>query len=198
VSMLRDEDLARLETAWRTQQAPIVGKLLPGLTDARREELEAAHDVVVPAELRRWWGWHDGVLGGGRRGGSDSVIGAPWNFLSLEEALDVRRFQLERDPGPFPRSAELWNGEWAPWWLPVFKAGSAHFFADLSASTDGGVPMHLWAQQPDDPFTAVFASLGEMIRCCATGIERRHFAWVSDLQEWEISDSISADAMRLL
>ncbi|MDI6105955.1 SMI1/KNR4 family protein [Actinoplanes sp. NEAU-A12] len=197
--MLRDEDLVRLEAVWRAQGAPIADSLAPGLSGDDLAELEAEHGLVVPAELRLWWGWHDGVVGGGRRGGSLSAIGAgPWHFLSLGEALDVRRFHIALDPSPFPESVDDWNGEWASWWLPVFKAGSACCFADLSTATDSGVSIHLWAQQPDDPFTPMFASFGEMVEASADGIERGYFTWRRDLREWEISDALSADAMRLL
>ncbi|WP_433792049.1 SMI1/KNR4 family protein [Actinoplanes sp. CA-252034] len=193
--MLGDDDLARLEAAWRSQGSPIADELAPGLTDARRAELEAETGLVLPGELRRWWGWHDGVREGCWV--SESRIGAgAWLFLSLEEAIEAWRERVEWS-GSFPENRENWNGEWAPWWFPVVSGHTAFLFADLSSATDDAVPIHLWAQQPTGVFTPVVASFGEVVRGWAEGIERGFFVWSQEDEEWDIPFNVPPEIRKL-
>ncbi|GIF26087.1 hypothetical protein BJ973_003357 [Actinoplanes tereljensis] len=195
--MLRNEDLIRLEAAWVAQGAPIAGDLAPGLGDARLDELLAVDDLVLPAELRLWWGWHDGV-GSGVWNEPVSRLGAgSWAFLSLGEALEQRRSEISMGGGSFPADPGDWAGQWAPWWLPVAVAGSAYLFADLSA-VGLEAPIHLWAQQPDDVFTVQFPSFGDVVAGWADGLERGYFVWSAERNEWDIPGNLPDEALKLV
>jgi hypothetical protein len=53
--------LAQLEDCWRACGAPVADALRPGLTDDEMDALTAPLGIRLPAEARRWWGWHDGA-----------------------------------------------------------------------------------------------------------------------------------------
>ncbi|WP_213006570.1 SMI1/KNR4 family protein [Paractinoplanes toevensis] len=195
--MLRTEDLLRLEAAWRAQGAPIAGDLAPGLNDAEIDALLAADELMLPAELRRWWGWHDGVRSGVWNEPVSQVGAGSWAFLSLSEALEQRRSEISMGGGGFPADPDDWAGQWAPWWLPVALAGSAYLFADLSAEGEK-TPIHLWAQQPDDVFTARFPSFGDVVAGWADGIERGFFVWSAERNEWDTPGNLPTEVLRLV
>jgi hypothetical protein len=118
--------------------------------------------------------------------------------MSLAEALEQRRTALAWDNRVFPADPADWEGEWAPWWLPVAQAGTAFLFADLSGAGEQDVPIHLWAQQPDDVFTVLFPSFGDLVIGWADGIERGYFVWVAERNEWDMPGNVPDDVLRLL
>jgi len=80
-----EELLPRLEQLWAQLGAPIADQLAPGLTEAELSARERAAGLSLPAELRIWWGWHDGVrrLQPGTRLGLESLVCAPPSLEQL-------------------------------------------------------------------------------------------------------------------
>lgn len=113
------ELLERLATHWRKQDAPIVRRLAPGLSDAEIDALTEPLHLRVPSEARVWWKWHNGAhddfiaMSGGKA------------FSSLERcvstATEMRDIAREV-PRPYGLSAEeadtmarsVWNWDWLP------------------------------------------------------------------------------------
>jgi cell wall assembly regulator SMI1 len=93
---LTHEDLASLERAMRDAGAQVADEFRPG---ASHDTLDAAAEEFgfpLSHELRVWWEWHDGVVGGAEAG-----VGAPLypqgpQMLPLEEALKSHRSWRER------------------------------------------------------------------------------------------------------
>jgi hypothetical protein len=196
--VLRDEDLTRLETAWRAQGAPIADDLAPGLTETEIDSRIPA-DLTLPAAARRWWGWHDGTTGGIWSARSAVGVGG-WHLMSLAEALAWRaELMAENDPPEFPADPGEWEGQWAPWWLPIVHYDGATLFLDLNAATpDGDVPVHLWAKTPDDVFSVRFDSLGDLVRRWSSALDDGYFRWSAETAEWVAPDILPAGVSRLI
>jgi hypothetical protein len=197
--MLRDEDLDRLEAAWRAQGAPIADYLAPGLTETEIDSLIPA-DLTLPAAARRWWGWHDGTTKG-MWSGDESAIGVGgWNLMSLAEALKWRAtLMAENDPPEFPDDPGDWEGQWAPWWLPIVYYDGATIFLDANAATpDGDAPLHVWAKVPEDVFSVRFDSLGELVGRWASALEEGYFRWSPETAKWITPDLVPTDVGRLI
>jgi hypothetical protein len=183
--VLRDEDLNRLEAAWRAQGAPIADDLAPGLTETEIDSRLPA-DLRLPAAARRWWGWHDGTTGGMWTGATSEVGVGPWHLMSLAEALKWRADLMAEVPEPdFPDDPSDWEGQWAPWWLPIVHYDGATLFLDLRAATPGGdPPVHVWSKVPDAVFDVLITSLGEMVDRWSSALEQGYFRWSKEAADW--------------
>jgi cell wall assembly regulator SMI1 len=184
--------------AWRAQNAPVVNHLAPGLTADEIDALEREHGVELPGELRDWWGWHDGATTGMVSGPPSEVGAGPWTLMSLGEALDTRRSQLDLNDRPFPADQADWESEWAPWFLPVVTVGNAWLFADLNAAADGHAPIHLWAHTPEDVFAIQAPSWTQVVTTWAEALEAGHFTWSPAAGEWVWADVLPPEVERLL
>jgi len=190
----------RIEDAWRAQGAPTADSLAPGLTADELDAYEAELGYPLPAELRRWWGRHDGTTGGVWSGSPSAVGVGQWHLMSLGEALKWRAdLMAENDPPEFPEDADVWEGQWAPWWLPIVHYDGAVLFLDLKAATaDGDAPVHLWAKIPDDVFSVRFASLGDLVDRWSRALEEGYFRWSAETAEWIARDGLPLDVLRLI
>lgn len=142
----------RLRSAWQTHRAPIADHLAPGLTETELETIEASAGLVLPAELRRWWGWHDGVQRriAGTSLGPESLLGAgPWELLSLAEALRYRDLMVQLTE-EFEEDDEV---RWLPEWLPVVHFDGSYLFATCGAPRAERSEVRRWTKVPDDPYT---------------------------------------------
>jgi cell wall assembly regulator SMI1 len=184
--MLQDEDLVRLQAAWRAQGAPIADSLAPGLSDSELDAATTEAGLDLPGDLRRWWGWHNGAVDGVDSLGA--AVGVTWYLLSLPEAINERATRLSWNDTPdFPDDEGDWEGQWAPWWLPVVKFDAACLFADLrAAAADGSVPVHVWSEVPDDVFSVIAPDWGVVVRGWAEGIEQGHFRYSTADGQWEV------------
>ncbi len=172
--------LARLESAWRQQGAPIASCLRPGLSYEAIQAAVVGTGLWVPDELRWWWGWHNGAEEGS---GADNLMGLTWHFISLEQALDVYRW--ERQSAPAVEDVDLtefYEREvlyWRSTWLPVVKGEASVAFIDLVDGCEGSaspVRVKSWGWDIDElqPQTA---SLTEAAEFWAWLLEQRYYWW---------------------
>jgi cell wall assembly regulator SMI1 len=198
--MLQDHDMDRIEAAWRAQGAPTADTLAPGLNADQLDAYEAELGYPLPAELRLWWGRHDGAVGGAWSPGT-AAAPRPWFLLSLRESLDERAERLAANDGAeFSEDDQEWEGEWASWWLPLATAGNAWIFADLRAAADGdgSVPVHFYEHVPEDVFRARAPSLGDLITAWATAIEQGRFVYSAGSGRWDIPHPLPAELRQLV
>ncbi|WP_320065789.1 hypothetical protein [Micromonospora sp. RTGN7] len=181
--------LEALEARWREHGAPIAGRLAPGLAE---DELAARFRPLgsaLPDELRLWWGRHDGVrrFQPGTRLGTESQVGpGGWELLSLDEALSERALMLKLCGRPhYPADDRDWDGYWRPSWMPLFAFDANLVFANLDGATDVGVPLHLWAAQPEDVGVAHTASLTDLLAIWERLLGERYYWWSADEGRWE-------------
>jgi hypothetical protein len=197
--VLRDEDLIRLEAAWRAQGAPIADHLAPGLTEAEINSRIPA-DLPMPAVARRWWGWHDGTTAGIWSGNPSAIGIGGWSLMSLAESLNWRAMlTAEIDPPDFPDDPGEWEGQWAPWWLPIVHYDGATLFLDVKTATpDGDTPVHLWGKIPDAIFIVRFPSLGELVARWSSALEEGYFRWSPELADWITADTLPTEVGHLI
>lgn len=186
--MLQQQDLDRLDAAWRAQGAPTPDSLAPGLSDAELDAYAAELGFDLPGDLRVWWGRHDGAVDGVSSAGA--AAGVTWYLMSLREALDERARRLAlNDPPEFPDDVDDWEVQWAPWWLPVAKFDAACLFADLRATaSDGSVPVHVWSRTPDAVFDVLAPSWADVVNGWAQGIEQGYFRYSAADGQWDEAD----------
>jgi cell wall assembly regulator SMI1 len=175
---LNQDLLDDLERGWRDQNAPILQKLRPGLTDDAMDAATEEVGVSLSAEARVWWRWHDGV--------SDylttyAIGGTHLLYYSLAKAIEQYRFQREL-------AAEVttdWEGVtahdwWHPGWLPwIQNAGGGVFACDCSLPLGAPSPIrHIDHKRRTDFQTPVARSLGEAVTWWTEALESG--AWVFD------------------
>jgi cell wall assembly regulator SMI1 len=188
--VLQQRDLDRLDGAWRAQGAPTPDSLAPGLSEAELDAYAAELGFGLPGDLRVWWGWHNGAVDGVSSPGA--AVGVTWSLMSLREALDQRARRLSSNDSPgFPDDAGDWEGQWAPWWLPVVTFDAACLFADLRTTTaDGSVPVHVWDAVPDRVFDVLAPSWADVVNGWAEGIEQGHFRYSAAARRWDVPDRV--------
>jgi hypothetical protein len=97
--MLTVDQLTQLKLRWeKLGLVGVLDHLRPGLTDAEMDALTASLGIVLPAEARVWWGWHDGTdpLGIAPIRGEEFAMLAPGRiFLPLGHA--VKHCQMLRE-----------------------------------------------------------------------------------------------------
>jgi cell wall assembly regulator SMI1 len=59
--LLTEAMLEALAARWREQGAAIADDLRPGLAEAEMQAAAEPFGLALPAEVRVWWGWHDGT-----------------------------------------------------------------------------------------------------------------------------------------
>jgi cell wall assembly regulator SMI1 len=179
--------LDRLEALWRDQGAPIADQLAPGLSHEQLDEYERASGLTFPAEIRRWWGWHDGVRRRlpDMRYESGSLIGVGgWEFLSCAEALAERTLMLEvapREGDPAADDDEV-DVFWRPSWLPVSTANTALVFVDC---VDAVPTVRIWHKVPDDVDTARAQSWTGAVAFWVRLLAERYYFWSPEHNRWQ-------------
>jgi cell wall assembly regulator SMI1 len=127
--------LADLEAALREVEAPVVDFLRPGLSDEEMDRLCQSHGLVLPGELRAWWGWHNGTDIAAARERTPRGRGAGLAILayqpSLEEALDYRVTLMAEAQATSPQVAL--EQYWRPSYLPLTLGSNHTWIADLGA-----------------------------------------------------------------
>ena len=183
-----EELLGRLAELWRRQGAPIADHLAAGCGEADLHRLERDHGLTFPAELRTWWGWHDGVerRQPGTRLGVESLVGVgPWEFLSCREALDSRALMLRvAGRAEYPATDDDWDGYWRPSWLPVLAYDAHMVFVDVDQDHAGQVPVRVWDAQPDDVVRPRVGSWTDAVALWVNLIEGGYYTWSADRQVW--------------
>src|SRR4051794_14350146 len=106
--MLTVELLNELEHQWRMQKAPIASTVRPGASTDMLQSAFTDLGLRVPAEVRTWWGWHDGAER--TEPHSTTMLGTGWSFFSIEHARAEISEQRERASSVSPDSpTDVWN-----------------------------------------------------------------------------------------
>ncbi|PJJ60473.1 cell wall assembly regulator SMI1 [Hymenobacter chitinivorans DSM 11115] len=134
--------LTRLDALLQQRRPAYYATLNPPATAAELAAFEAEFGLMLPAELRLWFGWHDG-----QRGFESFVQN---NCLqSLSSAADTMRVNRELlEDGDFVAN---W---WQPGWVPFLENGGGdHVCVDLSGTFTGHAGQvlehwHDWEARP--------------------------------------------------
>jgi cell wall assembly regulator SMI1 len=182
-SLLTERMLDELKARWREQEAPILQALRPGLDPSEMQAATEPLGIRLPAEVRVWWGWHDGA----KPSLTSHAIGLDWLYLTLEDAL--ARCGEERagaadavEEGVSPPQT------WQPGWLPLATRGDgAVMVCDCSVPEAASTPVHRvhWEKFGEGSLVPVAPSLGTVVLWWIGALDRG--AWVYDRKRrrWE-------------
>jgi hypothetical protein len=173
--------LERLEAQWVRLNAPIAGLLNAGLSDDAIDELAEPYGVVVPLELRTWWGWHDGAGPWPGVAAVNTVTIGPggYEFLSLRQAL--AKYEMNRRAHT-PPDEFVWQASW----LPFMTQGAQRLYVDCHEVTaDQFSPVKLVSWETDMPTVARAWSLRHAVSLWVWLLESDYYWWESDGGYWD-------------
>jgi hypothetical protein len=116
--------LADLEARLRQAQASILGGLRPGLSQGDATKLIAGTGLKPDPGLVALYAWHNGAAGGG----AQAELMDTARFMSLQEAIETRTFELglaaQVEPFPDMPAAEIFD----PGWFPILSDASGRIY----------------------------------------------------------------------
>lgn len=205
IPVLSDVLLSELHERWVAAGAPIAQRLRPGLSERRMSELMEPIGRTLPYEARLWWGWHDGAERAAP--GEDRaarLVGPPFPFLSLEEALaDYFRWREtvrtvvrgEAEPGRVEEWVDRW---WPPHLLPLTHNVGA-LVCDLDTPDGAGTPVR-WMEPSalhEGAPTPLARSLGEIVTWWIEAFDRGIWSYDADRTQWQRDYSLLRPEERL-
>jgi len=148
-----------------------VEHLRPGLTDEEIDALTARLPHRLPAELRTWYGWHDGAK-------LDLPVG-PWH---LGNGLNLLPLQVAVERHDFLAQPELRSGvpavDFRDEWLPICWFGTCYIAVDTSGDASAPCPVHALDTHGDIEWTKVRApSLLAMVLMWVRALDEGYWVW---------------------
>jgi hypothetical protein len=177
---LTQQDLVGLERAMREAGAPVADAFRPGASKEMLDLAAAEFGFALPAELRTWWQWHDGVIDGAEAGVGEPLYPQGPQMLPLDEAVKsyrswrdrVRRAAKAELPFPFDHPDHLFR----PTWVPILsEEHPAILVCDASEQELSPVVTIDAMYEGPEPHTA---SLGDLITCIRDAYDAR--VWSKD------------------
>ena len=172
--------LVELERLLAEHGAPIAENLAAGASDNQLDLLAAPLGIRLPLELRRWWGWHDGVPFDPNTLAVDRLIGPLFQFIGLEEAVRVseenRANAIEIDPED-PK--ELWG----PTWLGISQVGRVA--CDCNVGFEEPTPvLDVDYHHTSHPGAVIARSLGEMVGWWIDALQSGAWRYDTSRRRW--------------
>ena len=154
--------------------------LRPGLSDGQIDEIAKPMGISLPAEARRWWGWHDGAfpLAPGR---GPAEVGPGRPFLPLKEAVRVS-MEIRGIMGG------IWNGTLDPDWKHGFISLDGTELPpviDCGVAFDQPVPVRAFPFQDPQAATRGTRSIGELVQLWIDAIDAGAWRYSRETENWE-------------
>jgi hypothetical protein len=172
--------LSDLEARWHAQGAPIVKLLRPGLSDEEMDEATRPLGVKLPAEARRWWGWHDGAAAD-RAGAGCAELGPGRPFLPLSVAV---RVSMEIQDV----LRQIWDGTLGPDWRPGYISMDGTELPPVmnaGVGNDEPVPVRAFVFDGPDAATPGTRSIGELVDLWIRAIDAGAWLYNRDRKNWD-------------
>ncbi len=177
--MLDDELLGELEARWSRQGAFVARALRPGLTDDQIDALTLGAGLSLPAEARRWWGWHDGADPQVPRVAAE--LGPGRAFLPLADAvsecLELR--QLMHDV-----SLSTDTTGWKESWLPI-DAHKRPILFDCGVADSDPVPVRSYFMEDPTAGAPGVRSIGELVLVWIASMDCGAWSYDRDRDHWD-------------
>ena len=164
---LSPEQLKRLWAQLANQEAPVIERSAPGLTDNEIDRLAEPRGVRSGSELRIWWGWRNGVAADDVQKSVERELGPGLEFLPLEECLELYKWCRTEFDDP------EWS--WPETWLPFMPFG--RFAVELAGRSTSAV-RDMDFHHTGHPGRVVAGSLGEVVAWWTEALESG--AWKFD------------------
>ena len=190
--LLDDELLAELEARWRRQGSFVAQALRPGLTDNQIDALTLEAGLSLPAEARRWWGWHDGAER--QPPGGPAEVGPDRAFLPLADAVRECRRLRELSWEVVPVDAEP---DWKASWLPLDNSKIPNLI-DCAVSHEDPVPARsFFVENPSAGLPGV-RSIGALVMVWIEAVDCGAWAYNRAAGYWEYDRTKLRDELRAL
>lgn len=174
--------LDELEGRWREHGAFIATALRPGLSDAQMDALTAPLEIILPAEARQWWRWHDGADAPTVDGIAAQIGPGGHVFLPLSKA--VRRCEEIRGVLRYAWT-DGFGPEWQHGWLPISYTSNP-VVIDCGRNFEDPVPAREFGF--DDQGLSDrdgVASMGELVKIWIRTIDSGGWSYNKDAGYWE-------------
>lgn len=169
--------LAGFEARIVAQGAPAARLLRPGLADDQIDALTAHLPFAIPAEVRTWFGWHDGV-----DTPLDDHARLPCgDLLSLTGALSQRESLLAQ---PVPDALREFR-DFCPSWLPI-RHGGRYIVVDCGVAPSDVSPVRtvdFWTEYVWEDVRA--PSVTAMVELWNQLIDDGYWRYDRALGDWE-------------
>jgi hypothetical protein len=179
--------LDEVQAAWTRMGAPIAGLLAPGLSPEEIDAVAATEGILVPPELKHWWGWRNGTHPEATHREKRST-GTDFDLLSLDEALALRRELLSLFASS-PAPEELPEWQWRPHWLPFAGVWNSALYVDTQSGSSATPIRRLDSTWADIHKVRAF-TLTEVAEAWLEVLSRGWAYWVPDTQGWDMRPDI--------
>lgn len=196
-TLLSNELLEELEGHWRRQQAPVLERLLPGLTDEEMDESTRPIGLRLPAEARVWWGWHDGATPVSPPALRE--LGPAKAFMQLREAIAYYRMMRdvaletvsEATAGEPERGLADPDYYWHPSWFPI-TVPTWTIACDCSVPDNAPTPIRSvsHAGDPEGFMEPKAQSLGELVSLWVRALETGAWHYNPERVGWDANPEL--------
>lgn len=169
----------------RSQRAPVVDRLRPGLDPGAVTALLEPLGLGLPEEARRWWGWHDGATAAPQDPWAVIALGPVGRFEPLHIAVEHARMRRQIAFDVEPGRVEL---VWPPSLLPLLEGGNVA----LDCSGPPHAPTPVWRTDPrafDRPEVGA-RSLGELVDWWLETLRTGGWRWSTVRGHWLVDDAL--------
>ncbi|HXE44086.1 MAG TPA: hypothetical protein VN635_02700 [Conexibacter sp.] len=186
--MLNEQLLDRLSATWHAHAVPGEEALAPGREVDSFTTDDGALHVELPAELRRWWGWHDGCAEDWQ--GTRPIAPSLRLMSSAQsQAWWQRSMQLAKDAaGPAPAGTPLADPDywWRSSWVPLFSDGSGYLVGDCALGGPDVAPIRRieWGPDLDEVARPRTESFGQLVEWWIEALELGLWTYDREKKKW--------------
>ena len=173
--------LGRFEDWLNEHDKEFLGKLQPGLTDARITEITAALGIELPPEVRALYRWRNGEPG------EDGRFVFFRSFLPLENACRVwEQLRAMNRCDEWAVNGKQPPGTWSEHWFPMFTwSNGFHLCVDLHGTYRGKRGQILEAWLKDEDRNLVASDLGSWLDGFVAALEQGFVVQESSEWNWD-------------
>lgn len=186
--MLTEQLLDRLTATWHAHGVPIEEALAPGrVVSSFTSDDEKLH-VELPAELRTWWAWHDGMVEDWQ---GTWPVAPGLTPMSFKESRDWWQWSLEHAqkiaadaPAGTPNADPgYW---WREGWIPLASDGTGYIVADCDLGEPDVAPIRRIKWEPDLDVTSRprTESFGQLVEWWIEALELGLWTYDRDTKTW--------------
>jgi cell wall assembly regulator SMI1 len=187
--MLTERLLDRLAATWRAHGVPGEEALGPGRRVTSFTSDDGRLHVELPAELRTWWGWHDGHV--------EDWKGRPWPIgpgltpFTSAESRDLWQRSMSMATGAAadaPEGTLLTDPDywWRSCWVPLLSDGSGYLVGDCALGEPDVAPIRRieWGPDLDVVARPRTESFGQLVEWWIEALEIGLWSFDRDAQKW--------------
>lgn len=186
--MLTEQILDRLSATWHAHGVPVEEALAPGTDVSSFTSDDGRLHVELPAELRTWWAWHDGVdegwQGSWALAPGLTLMSAATSRGWWQRSMALAKVAAANAPAGLPDAdPEYW---WRQSWVPLASDGTGYIVADCDLGEPDVAPIRRIKWEPDFDVTSRprTESFGQLVEWWIEALELGLWAYDRDTKKW--------------